>query len=508
MSKSVSTRLYLSVVLAVSLLLLISGAVQSLMQRASLNRDLLATAEAVEARLALALPTPIWNLDNPQIESVLRGEMAARSIDAILVLGGKGVIAGVEREAGDKIVASSSASFDDGNIHRERPLVYDDNGNKSVVGTLKLSISQAHVQAIFRDSLIALGLQIVVLDILLIIILNLVLSRTILRPLRQARDAFRAIASGAADLRQQLDDSRNDEFGELARYFNTFVGNLRELFVAVRDQAVQVAAEVDALHLATNTISRESQLQSEIASATAATVQEVTVSINHIADNANDAEETARRTGLESQESANAVAMLTDEIGGMAGSVQELAQTLTLLGTRSGHITSIVAVITDIADQTNLLALNAAIEAARAGEQGRGFAVVADEVRKLAERTAKATVEITGLIEGIGTEIKSALKEMQGTQMSVSDRLNTSRKVVLQMSGIQGQMDSVVSMIREIAGATREQSNAMTDMSRSAEKVNRMALETDAAIQQASQTATTLNALSRSLQERMGRFSL
>ncbi|MFA9440999.1 methyl-accepting chemotaxis protein [Uliginosibacterium sp. sgz301328] len=326
--------------------------------------------------------------------------------------------------------------------------------------------------------------------------------------LDRLRAMLEEVASGGGDLTHELPVERRDEIGLTAEAFNRFIAILRGMFSKVRDESVSLARQVDALHTVIQTISTDSQKQADISSASAATVEEITVSINHIADSAQDAERTAIDTGKVSLESAEAVNTLTHEIDRIALAVGTLSETLGSLGTRSTEINGIVAVIKEIAEQTNLLALNAAIEAARAGEQGRGFAVVADEVRQLAERTSKATVEIGHRIASIHGDIQSALSNMSRTRESVSAGVGTAHTVAGKMAGIDAQMQSVVCAIRDIAGSTREQSAATHDMARAAEQVNRMSAQTDSAIQSASGTVAELNGLCRDLDGLVRRFKL
>ncbi len=330
----------------------------------------------------------------------------------------------------------------------------------------------------------------------------------LLKDLFGLRDALTEIAGGQGDLTRQLPVTARDEIGQTAEAFNRFIASLRTMFLEVRDNATQLNSGIDDLSGVTRTLSSESERQAETLSATAATIEEITVSINHIADNARQAEDLASHAGEVSTRSRAAVAGLSGDIDQISSEVGRLATTLDSLGRRSSEMNSIIAAIREIAEQTNLLALNAAIEAARAGESGRGFAVVADEVRKLAERTAKATVDIGGLIDATHGDIRSALTDMNDTQRSVGTGLSASQAVASEIAGIEDEVARVVASVRDIAASTREQSVATNEMANAAEQANRMTMQTDQAVQRATTTVNELNALSHRLHDLVGRFRI
>ena len=368
-------------------------------------------------------------------------------------------------------------------------------------------IDQAAVLAPLRALLGVLAVAGLIIAALGAALANAALAR-LLKGLFGLRDALTEISSGQGDLTRQLAVDSKDEIGQTAAAFNRFIGSLRGMFIEVREDTLSLNAGIDSLSQVTRSLASESERQSETLSSTAATIEQITVSINHIAENAKLAEQTATRTGDVSRHSVEAVNDLARGIDQISSEVGRLAVTLGSLGDRSKEMNAIIGAIREIADQTNLLALNAAIEAARAGETGRGFAVVADEVRKLAERTAKATVEIGRLIDSTHGDIRSALTDMDETQRSVALGLSASKSVASEISGIQGEVAQVVTSIRDIAEATREQSVATNDMARAAEEVNRMTAETDQAVQSATRTVGELSALSKGLHELVGRFRL
>ena len=377
-------------------------------------------------------------------------------------------------------------------------------GSDWVLGSV---VDKDVILAPLQGLLITLVVAGVLCGVLAIALAQLVLTR-LLRGLMRLRDALLEISSGHADLTHQLHVGQQDEIGQTAEAFNRFVASLRRMFIDVREHAIALNGELDSLQQVTHTVARQSERQSEVSSAAAATIEQITVSINHIADNAAMAEQAASETGTTSAHSAQAVGRLADDIANIAEEVGHLGTALNALGERSGQMNTIIGVIRDIADQTNLLALNAAIEAARAGEAGRGFAVVADEVRKLAERTAKATVEIGQLIDATHGDIHTALDDMADTQRSVASGVAASRTVAQDMSGIQGRIAEVVAGIHDIADSTREQSVATTEMARASEQANRATIETDQAVQGAMQTVSQLHQLSADLQAMVAQFRL
>ncbi|WP_287877582.1 methyl-accepting chemotaxis protein [Aquitalea sp.] len=377
-------------------------------------------------------------------------------------------------------------------------------GSDWVLGSV---VDKSAILAPLQGLLITLVVAGLLCSILAIVLAQLALTR-LLRGLVRLRDALLEISSGHADLTHQLQVEQQDEIGQTAEAFNRFVASLRRMFIDVREHAVSLNGELDSLKQVTDTVASQSERQSEVSSAAAATIEQITVSINHIADNAAMAEQAASDTGTTSAHSAQAVSRLADDIANIAEEVGHLDGALNALGERSGQMNTIIGVIRDIADQTNLLALNAAIEAARAGEAGRGFAVVADEVRKLAERTAKATVEIGQLIDATHGDINTALDDMAGTQRSVASGVEASRMVAQDMSGIQGRIAQVVGAIHDIADSTREQSVATNEMARASEQANRATIETDQAVQGAMQTVAELHRLSSDLQAMVAQFRL
>ncbi|MBE9608363.1 methyl-accepting chemotaxis protein [Chitinilyticum piscinae] len=347
-----------------------------------------------------------------------------------------------------------------------------------------------------------------VLLLLLAIVVSLLLGRALARPLLRLRDMMQALTSGHGDLTIRLEVDSRDEIGDIARHFNTFMEQLRQMFLLLRDDTVKLTSGVQQLGRMTEQLSEGAREQADTASATAATIEQITVSINHIADFTRDANANAQETGRLSERSAQSVTEVAGEVDGAATAVNNLAGVMAGLDQSSQQISAIAGVIKDIADQTNLLALNAAIEAARAGEQGRGFAVVADEVRKLAERTGTATVEIDRMIGSIRSQTDEALASMQQTHCAVQDSVGKAASAADQIRDIRERMARLVEGVGEISTAASEQSAATTIMAQSAERISQMAQQGEQSISLARRVSDDMAELASQLQAMVGRFRL
>ncbi|TLS17374.1 MAG: methyl-accepting chemotaxis protein [Betaproteobacteria bacterium] len=316
---------------------------------------------------------------------------------------------------------------------------------------------------------------------------------------------------GAGDLTisvRDADGNSGNEVQRLGHSLNVTAANVRSLVGEISAAAGRVNAAASEVENASHQAMEAAEQQSQSASGMAASVEQMSVSISHVAASAGDAAQVGEEAAESTHRGRSIVQKTVEEMERIAGEIGRSAEVIHSLGERSQQISGIVGVIKEIADQTNLLALNAAIEAARAGEQGRGFAVVADEVRKLAERTSSSTQEIADTIAAITGETQSAVAGMQVVSRQVEAGVEMAREAGEALQVIDANTEKSVSTVRDIADSTREQSVVSQEIARLVEQIAQMAEEGSATSTQNTEYARNLQTLAQELQMALQRFKV
>lgn len=331
--------------------------------------------------------------------------------------------------------------------------------------------------------------------------------RSVSRPIASVAQAMEQIAQKNLTTDDVVVSSR-DEIGDVCNAINTVKANLNSIIGSISTTAEQVASASEEISATAVQTARGSVTQTDQVHQVATAMQEMAATVGEVSLNSRTASEAAVGAAEKARQGGAIVNDALVLMRTIAESVKETAGRIAELGTRSEHIGRIIGVIDDIADQTNLLALNAAIEAARAGEQGRGFAVVADEVRKLAERTSKATTEIAEMISFVQSEIRVAVERMSGDTQQVEKGLSATALAGGSLKQIIDDADKVGAMITQIATATTEHSAATEQVSSNMEEIRRLVEESATGAQHSSKACEQLSILALQLQEMTGGFRI
>jgi len=373
------------------------------------------------------------------------------------------------------------------------------------LGVLEVAMDRSHYADALADmrntALIVAGIAIA-----LGLLVAALVARGIVRPIRVAVDAMRDIAAGEGDLTRRLEEHGRNEVAELGQAFNQFAEKVRRLVSEVAGSTSQVAAAAEEMSAITDEFNRDVAQQRHEIEQVATAMNEMTATVQDVARNAAQAAASAQAADREAQQGQQVVHETVSSIESVSVEVEHTASAIQRLEADSQSISAVLEVIRGVAEQTNLLALNAAIEAARAGEQGRGFAVVADEVRTLASRTQQSTLEIQQVIEQLQSGARNAAEVMHRGRAQVDSSVLQAQQAGSSLTSITSAVASISDMNTQIASAAEQQSAVSDEISQNVVNINQVADRVTESASQTAQASSQLAHLAVGLQSLVGQF--
>jgi methyl-accepting chemotaxis protein len=332
------------------------------------------------------------------------------------------------------------------------------------------------------------------------------ITKAIVSPLKKAVIALKDIAEGEGDLTQRLEQKGNDEIAELAAQFNTFAENIQIIVRLVSETSTHLEQASEDMNRSTANTSDSIKRQKSEVDQAATAITEMSSASHEVAQNAELTAESTKDADRQTKEGRALVNKTLDAIQTLTEKTQTTAQTIEQLGNGINQISSVIDVIRGVAEQTNLLALNAAIEAARAGEQGRGFAVVADEVRTLANRTTQSTEEIRSKVEGLQKEAANAVSAILENRDLANATMEVANSSGASLDSITDAVSRIASMTMQIASAAEQQSSVAEQINQSIVNINQMADDANAQASSISENSEKLSVTSETLNALVNRF--
>ena len=355
-----------------------------------------------------------------------------------------------------------------------------------------------------KERLIMLVLAVVLITSLMAYILPLV----IVQPLKRIGDRVQNIAEGDGDLTIRIEVDSKDELGELALNMNNFMAKLQDIIKSVLANSENVSKTAETLLSVSSGGQRAADQQCLAIAMVVTAANELTMAIQEVARNSGETAQNTQSAASVTDIGQERIRLAVSRVQSLADRISQTADIMVRLEGEAKNVTSVIDVIRGVAEQTNLLALNAAIEAARAGEQGRGFAVVADEVRTLASRTQQSTEDIQGMLGQLQSGVQLAVEAMSASRNMTSEAVNSANEAGESLQGISQAVKNISDMTTQIATAAEEQSSVTAEIDRNLVEINSLAMNGADSATQTAQESQKLNELSVALRQLLRQFKI
>jgi methyl-accepting chemotaxis protein len=451
-TQSISFKLIFSAFIIITTLVISFGVYDYKAQSNHLQLKQQRQLSLIESRLKLNLPAAVWNYEEDRTKGILHSEQQSENVAFIEVVNdAKEIIA---QSKGNKTGEAITFKLD-----------YLEVGQNVDVGQVTLFIDSSTMDNELSSLAYTTIVKGILLDVFLIVAIYLLFAKLVTKPLIDVASALENIARGEGDLTQRLVVKHQDEIGMVAGSFNVFVEKIQLLVQSIQQSVKQTTEVSRNVYLASEESRGHLENQQQEADQVASAITQMSASTKEIASNVQLTVGSAGKANQNALEVSAIIKVSIESINGLSEHLKEATNVVGALEDDVKGIVSVLDVIRGIADQTNLLALNAAIEAARAGEQGRGFAVVADEVRALASRTQESTAQIQKTIERLQSGAKSAVQVMEDSQVKSKASVENAESSGQSINSILSSTEQITDMATQIATSVEEQSTVAEELS-------------------------------------------
>jgi methyl-accepting chemotaxis protein len=488
-----------------TVLLILLGTIGYNSTKSDLENAEAADAQRVIDRLAASLPITIWNFDSNIAGKTILAEINANFINSISVISNDKIFVSLSKSLDGTVTANTDSPRKNA-FTLKKNLEFIEDGTTNPVGELIITYNQDRTEAALSNALNLEILRIVLLDIAAAILVTLIIRSSVIRPIIDVRNAIQDIAQGNGDLTKRLSEKGVRELAELSRSFNDFVERLDDLVKNVNLTTLQLAEKAKESQIYVEDMRGELSRQKSEIDLVASASTELSSSTEIVASNALQAADSAKIANTSAQKTHTIVNDSITSIRSLSNEINQISDIIKTLVKEGENIGTVSGVIQGIAEQTNLLALNAAIEAARAGEQGRGFAVVADEVRTLAQRTQQSTEEINKMIERLQKSTEVADQAVRKGNANAESSVEKIEQAGNSINDVARNVDEINEMNSQIAQAASEQSSVINELNKNIVNISHNADSTSSLADKTSSTSSSSMEIALELKEKMNSF--